>query len=419
MLRLYGKCVGDAVAVRLRSDGAQAALHGPGFVLGAGAALLLLAALATHGFRGTRLLFQPLPIEQPERLVSVQYPSRPKDRAATLARLIPLWREKSAVARDIAGYRYAYNDRRAWVTWNFFAVVGTRPAAGRFFRSGDGNAAVLSYAAWRSLYRGNPRIVGATIQVEGRAYRVVGVLPELVWALSPAVEVWIPLELESPLPSSSLFLGAVARLRPGTTSGQLAKELSGLAKTAISGPPRAVRAGSFANRLPGSGIAPYLIGTVFAMISALVMVVREHHRAGHPGGRYWWLLSLKTILAIAIPLLVWIELGAVLRNFQPALGTVVGLAARIAVALAFLVTCVRALWWSFADQRRRCPVCLGRLAMPVSVGSPASVFDPMLTELICPNGHGALALPDDETDRPDHWTGLDSSWAELFKNKPA
>lgn len=406
----------DALALRLRSDGTQALLHGPEFVLGAGISLLILMAVCTHGFRGARSTFAPLPIQDPSALVSVQYSGRPSDRAATLGRLMPLWREKSAFATDLAGYRYAYNVPRAWVSWNFFAVLGTPPAAGRLLQPDDRNAALLSYPAWRSLYRADPRIVGASIQVEGQPYTVVGVLPELFWALSPAVNVWTPLDLDAQPPRPGLRSGAVARLRPGATAGQLGTELTALARAANVGRPRAVRLLSFSSQLPWPDVSLYLGGTLFAMISGLVLVAREHRHTAARGWRYWTFLTTKTVLAVAIPLLAWMEAGAFFRTFQPILGAgaVIG---RIAAALVFLGACSGALWWTFAEQRRRCPTCLRQLTMPVTLGSPASVFEPALTELICPNGHGALSLPENETDRPDRWVVLDSSWGELFKKE--
>lgn len=50
--------------------------------------------------------------------------------------------------------------------------------------------------------------------------------------------------------------------------------------------------------------------------------------------------------------------------------------------------------WVFADQRRRCPVCLHFLSTPVTVGSPSrSVLGRYGTELACPRGHGVLYVP--------------------------
>ena len=419
IVRLYRDSVREAFALRMRSEPGQAFLNGPSLVLTAGAAILILIALGTHGFRGARTMFHAPPIQEPAALVSIEYPTRPSERATVLARLVPTWRDKSTLTQGLAGYRYLYNAPRAWVDWNFFALLGTRPAAGRLLQPGDRSAVLLSYPAWRSLYGASPRILGATIQVEGREYRVVGVLPELFGALSPAVDVWIPLTPETQ-PQGRFVTGTVARLRPGVTPAQLAKELTDIGRAVYPWPrpPRSVRVSSFDNLVPSRGVYLYLVGTLFSIIAALAMVAREQRQPTGHRWPYWPFLAAKTAWAIAVPLLVWMELGALFRTFQPVLGFG-SFIARVVALLVFLITCVRGLVWSFADQRRRCPVCLRRLAMPVSIGSPASVFDPAVTELVCPNGHGALSLPEDETDRPDLWTALDSSWDDLFKKKSA
>ena len=71
--------------------------------------------------------------------------------------------------------------------------------------------------------------------------------------------------------------------------------------------------------------------------------------------------------------------------------------------------------WCVADQRRRCRACLRRMILPVSVGSWASQFEPSRTEMLCEDGHGALALSDAETNVQDRWTRLDDSWKALFR----
>jgi hypothetical protein len=84
---------------------------------------------------------------------------------------------------------------------------------------------------------------------------------------------------------------------------------------------------------------------------------------------------------------------------------------------AFVFICAFAVWWSFADQRGRCPVCLQLLTLPVSIGSWSSVLDPATTELVCDSGHGSLSFPDVVDGQPDRWTNLDPSWSELFREK--
>ena len=84
------------------------------------------------------------------------------------------------------------------------------------------------------------------------------------------------------------------------------------------------------------------------------------------------------------------------------------------LAIGFVIAVGRAVIWCIADQRRRCPSCLRRLVLPVPVGSWASQFEPAATEMLCEEGHGALALSDGETNGEDRWTGLDESWKALF-----
>ena len=87
--------------------------------------------------------------------------------------------------------------------------------------------------------------------------------------------------------------------------------------------------------------------------------------------------------------------------------------AGLGATLAFLVGFGLAAIWVFDDQRRRCPVCLGRLSRPVTMGSWGSMFDPVTTEFLCDDGHGALSLAESEIGEGDRWVALDASWREF------
>ena len=136
------------------------------------------------------------------------------------------------------------------------------------------------------------------------------------------------------------------------------------------------------------------------------------------GLRSWSLLIYKVVLAELIAALLWVEGGHGLRFYFARGGGMrfgvfgVGLAIFYIAAFGYLIV------WCITDQRRRCPVCLYRLVMPVTMGSWASIYDPAATELVCDQGHGSLALQESETGAagaPDRWTVLDSSWRELFR----
>jgi hypothetical protein len=85
----------------------------------------------------------------------------------------------------------------------------------------------------------------------------------------------------------------------------------------------------------------------------------------------------------------------------------------------FMLGSMGVLVWSIADQRRRCRVCLRRLAMATQVGCPGCLLlDWAGTELVCIEGHGMLHVPDMAAcwQEPDRWTSLDDSWQELFEH---
>ena len=76
-----------------------------------------------------------------------------------------------------------------------------------------------------------------------------------------------------------------------------------------------------------------------------------------------------------------------------------------------------ALSWSVRDQQRRCRTCLRRLELPVEIGRAGSVLLNWAgTEMVCPQGHGILYLPDSPANSLDQgrWSTLDDSWQSLF-----
>ena len=160
----------------------------------------------------------------------------------------------------------------------------------------------------------------------------------------------------------------------------------------------------------------YTAPIAFALLIAVIFVTLGRLSLGSRGWRYWQFLALKTSAVLLTVPLLWIEVGAAIRSHLPGAASV--LLGGLLFTLAFIVAFAWALWWSFADQRRRCPVCLQRLAMPVRIGSWASMFEPPTTELLCEEGHGSLCMPETEGGEPDRWTALDASWRELFEHKP-
>ena len=158
-------------------------------------------------------------------------------------------------------------------------------------------------------------------------------------------------------------------------------------------------------------VVAHLVPVVMALLVGAAVVSLGGRRLGHSGWKYWAFLGAKLLLVTLLLPLVWIEGGAALRAHIATGGL------RVALALAFTLIFFGAFGctviWVLADQRRRCPVCLGRLALPVTFGSWASVFEPVTTEMVCDEGHGSLCVAENEMSGDDRWIKLDASWKEF------
>jgi predicted permease len=76
-----------------------------------------------------------------------------------------------------------------------FDVLGVRPALGRAFepnedRPGAAPAVVLGHTLFETL-GGQPALVGSTVELDGRAHTVVGVMPQGFWFPDPTVRAWV------------------------------------------------------------------------------------------------------------------------------------------------------------------------------------------------------------------------------------
>ncbi len=112
------------------------------------------------------------------------------------------------------------------ISANFFDVLGVGPALGRTFsvtedQPGADQVAVVSYGFWQRRFAGDAGLLGKTIQMNGRKYTVVGIMPRGFDYPVP-MELWVPLGL-SPAEKTDrakLSLGALGRLKPGINVAQ-------------------------------------------------------------------------------------------------------------------------------------------------------------------------------------------------------
>jgi putative ABC transport system permease protein len=125
-------------------------------------------------------------------------------------------------------------------TGSFFSVLGVQPLLGRVFTDseclpGRDVVAVLNYAFWQQQFGADPGVVGKTIQLDQRAYTVIGVTPKTTQYPSE-VDIFVPFaptaqQRSNRTDHSYLVIG---RLRGGVTVEQAQAEMRiigrGLAK---------------------------------------------------------------------------------------------------------------------------------------------------------------------------------------------
>jgi MacB-like periplasmic core domain len=414
----------DALRLRFDQDDLRRFLRGPAFVLSCAAVFLVALGLLSRGFAGIRGLWIPLPYESPGQLYSFSLAGLTGQDRRLPVRQLRAWREKSVLTSGLAAY--VRRGKHAEATPDFFSLLGVRPLLGRTLQAGDEAAAepaaVLNYGFWRERFGGDRAAVGRKTTLDGRTVKIAGVLPSGFWAVSQQVQYWTPLALEPPPVrlKPPYDAGAVTRIKPGASPEKVRAELlaiCGQEKLKLYGP--GLRLMPLEHRVRGLLIF-FAVGLVFAVLIGAVLISSGRPFFSRRGGRregwrYWAFFLLKTPLVLASVVVCWIELTSTVRfrlgGFAGDLFTV------LVINWAFYLGCAGALYWCFHDQRRRCPVCLHRLTMPVTIGSWSSpLLDPVSTELLCEQGHGSLCVPETQSSASEtgHWTALDESWRELF-----
>jgi len=237
----------DMRRVRLIEDlwqdfrfGLRSLLKRPGFTAIALLALALGIGANTAIFSLVNaVILQPLPYRDPDRLISVygtrnrstqgsvgptdflDYRSQNKtfeQFAASGSTMLPM---------NLTGSGEPERLNASIITGNYFDTFGVRPALGRGFsleneKTGQDHVTVLSHAFWQTRFGGDPNIVNKTINLDGKAYEVLGVMPAEVVLPQPA-QLWVPINFDAD-PEMKMrnarFLRGIGRLKEGVTLDQ-------------------------------------------------------------------------------------------------------------------------------------------------------------------------------------------------------
>jgi predicted permease len=152
-----------------------------------------------------------------------------------------VFKEVAAINFNLAGVGRDESMRRSFVFMvsdNFFALMGVKPAAGRFFtpeeaRPNAGQHVVIaSWSLWQR-HGGRPDFIGSTLYVNGQPNTVIGITPDGFSGMSALIapEIWLPLGLFSDIAAAfgdtrevndlaspkNYTLNVMGRLQPGLT----------------------------------------------------------------------------------------------------------------------------------------------------------------------------------------------------------
>jgi predicted permease len=230
---------------------------------GVTAVAVLTLALATGATTAVysvvnSVLFRPLPFAHPERLVQmygrtwgvVPGDSAPDPMTGPVGFLeIEEFRTQSSGLAALAGYALTTRHlqdggeterlRTVEAEHGVFSLLGVEPAVGRTFQTLDpSQVAVISARLWERRFNRDPSLPGRTITLDGRAFTIVGVMPEafqfpyaagsmMPGALTQSrTDLWIPLEVRQPSGEPRRGrVSVVARLNPGVSIDAASSEL--------------------------------------------------------------------------------------------------------------------------------------------------------------------------------------------------
>ncbi len=195
------------------------------------------------------VLLRPLPYPEADSLVRV-WTSQPHiglPRSATALPDYRAWRDQNRTLTDVGAfhsvtYTVTGTDRpevlaATRLTATMWSVLRRDPLYGRLFTAADEQwgahrVVVLSEHLWHRRFGGDPRALGATLQLDGQSFTVIGVMPGSFMFPGPLTDLWSPIafapgdDMDS---RNNHFVDMLGRLKPGVTPEETLADLSVIA----------------------------------------------------------------------------------------------------------------------------------------------------------------------------------------------
>jgi predicted permease len=280
----------------------------PGFVAIAVLTLTLGIGANTAIFSvANAFMFRPWPVKDADRLtvVASQGPQGGDPNPLSYASFQD-YKQQNTVFTDMTGFALhlsglgaqGHADRiiMCYVPSNFFTMLGLHPELGRLIQSGEGDAprsapvVVLGYTYWRNKFAGDPGVIGRSVNLEGHAVTVIGVIEKEFTGPYSIVDMdaYAPLGMYGAGSNSTSFFTdrsardfrTLATLKPGMTPRQAAAALAVIAKRLSDQYPATdkdqtirVVPERLARPEPSVADSITLVATVFMLLVGLVLLV--------------------------------------------------------------------------------------------------------------------------------------------------
>jgi len=197
------------------------------------------------------VLLRPLPWSDPDRTVMIWSRWNAFDKTWVADGEVNDYRRRASTLTDVSAWgdgqvnltgdgepeRVAAGS----VTANLFSTLGVSPIRGRLFTAaedveGGPRVVLIGYGLWQRRWAGDPAIVGRSIQIDGEAYQVIGVMPpEFVLPTDfqnpTATALWMPAQWDNASTNhGSHGFYAAARLKAGASVAQAQDEMHRIAQ---------------------------------------------------------------------------------------------------------------------------------------------------------------------------------------------
>src|SRR5215831_7966953 len=271
----------------------------PGYAIAAIAALAIGVGANTAVFSIVNgVLVKSFPYRDPSKLVllfeqipisSTKFGFSPPD-FETMRHVVRSYEGFAAYrtqSYELAGTANPQRVIGARVSYDLFSILGAEPAQGRLFTSAEdqqiARVAVVSDGLWARAFGRDPSLVGRSIQLDGRTYTVIGIMPRrFVFPPRGAemngepADVFVPMSF---VPFERQGYGmfynntVIARLKPGVTIDQARAETTSLLPTLIESYPPPLRQFVANQRIPVTPFSEETVGNSRRLLLVLMGAV--------------------------------------------------------------------------------------------------------------------------------------------------